>query len=692
MRLLRKARAFVRGRVAPREHRLLFALAGGSAAWPGMGRALYRDSDVFRSSIEATGAIVEQVLGWDPVSQFRGIDDPPATTELERRNEIIHLGLLEIAQVDLWRDAGIRPGGVVSVSLGEMIAPYAAGALSRDDCARVLAAVSHAISRTASDERMFVVAADGAAARRMARSAPVPIHYIGSPTPAGAVLLCPGAHAETIRTYLGAALLREVPTDWNYHTPRLDVDRAWLGEQLRGLRHLPPFCPIYSAAAGGAVPPGAPFDAQFFGWMVSRPFLYAEALAAAFRDGFDTVVTVGPQPSNNDFIIKAARVQGREIQLFDSMHADDEQQAWRKASTSVARLRIAAPSQPADPFRHYEELQRVGPVHYLPDRGYWLFVGYDEVQRALNDPQRFSSDMPDLHRVDRVLLGSDPPAHDRVRRIVSRYFSAEAVARRTELAEQTAVRLLQPLASGGELDVVHDFAQPLAGTVAADLVGLEPAVLREQMLAAGGDLETLYDRMQEPLGEHAGRSPRYEELLRDGFDDAAARSLLRLLWIAGTTPQHSIAPAVFLLLQHDHVRRRVQADPSLLGAFVDEALRLHPPANSLPRLVTADVNAGGTIIPAGAVVRLSLAAANRDPARFDDPAALRLDRVANPHLSFGGGVHRCVGAPLGRGLLIAALRTLFRVAPRFRAVQPLGTVRYSTGTTLREIEQLVIGS
>jgi cytochrome P450 len=70
----------------------------------------------------------------------------------------------------------------------------------------------------------------------------------------------------------------------------------------------------------------------------------------------------------------------------------------------------------------------------------------------------------------------------------------------------------------------------------------------------------------------------------------------------------------------------------------------------------------------------------------------RLDRSANPHLSFGGGVHRCIAAPLGRAVVAAALRALLRVAPDFRAVQPLDTVRYAQGTTLREIEQLVIGA
>jgi cytochrome P450 len=703
MKLLRKAKDFVRARVAPREHRLLFAFTGGSGAWPGMGRSLYRENGVFREAIDHAGAVVEAVLGWDAAALFRGEDDPPVTLELERRNEVIHLGMLELAQVDLWRDAGVRPGGVLSVSLGEMVAPYAASALTREDCARVLAAVSHAISRTPSDERMFIVKADRETAGRMSRSAPAPLDYLGSMTLSLSVVLSRGRDVETIRAFLGDALVRELETDWNYHTPNLDVDRAWLHEQLRGLKPLPPVCPIYSSAAGGAIRSGAPFDAQFYAWMVSRPFRYADALAAALQDGFDAIVTLGPQPSNNVFIADTARGQGREIVLIDSMRANQEQETWRNATAAVRALRIAAPRpKRADPrtldLRHadlfplYEELRRVGPMHYLGRHRQWLLLGYDDVQRALGDAERFSSDVPMLHQTDPVLLGSDPPAHTSVRRIISRHFSAEATARRAEHAERAAERLLRPLAEGRELDVVWDFANPLASAVAADLIGLDDyQALIEPMRAAAGDTRTTYANLQEPIGMLAPHTAIHAELLRDGLDDAAARSLVRLLWIAGTTPKRAVASAVLLLLERDDVRRRVQADPSRLGAFVDEALRLRPPAHFLPRVVTEDVVVSGTKIPAGAIVQLCLAAANRDPGQFDDPLALRLDRASNPHLSFGGGIHRCIGAPLGRAQVLAALRSLFRIAPDFRAVQPLGTVRYAPGAPERQVEQLVIG-
>lgn len=706
MTLLAKAKAFVRTRVAPAEHRLLFAFAGSAGAYPGMGRPLYRRYAAFRESIEAAGAEVEKVLGWPAARFFRGEDERPTTLELARRNNILHLGMLQVAQVDLWRDAGVVPGGVVSVSLGEMIAPYAAGALSRDESVRVFTCIAEAASRTAGNERMFVIRAGRIDAERLTRSAPAPLDSLGLMAPAVSIVLCLAADADAIRQFLGQRVLREIPTDWNYHSGRLNLDSAWLQEQLRDLSPRPPVCPMYSAAVGGVFPAGAPLDAAFFTWMASHMYLFADAVSAALRDGFDTVVTLGSQTTNNGYIADTARAAGRTVKLIDSMRVNDERRSWREAVAAVRSIRFAPVQRrrhfDARPlglgdeelFAMYDELRAEGSVHHLESVGRWLILGYDDVQRALGDAQRFSSDLAELRETDPVLLASDPPAHTAVRRTLSHLFSAEAVARRSELADRTAERLLQPLAAGRELDVVSDFARPLAAAVALDVAGLDAeasATLNELANVAGGNLEALYARMREPVEALAGRSPLYPELLRDRLDEAAAHSLLRLLWIAGTTPQHAIASAVLLLLEHDEVRRRVQGDPSLLGAFVDEALRLRPPAHVIPRLATEAVEIGGRTIPAGSLVQLSLAAANRDPARFEDPAALRLDRASNPHLSFGGGVHRCIGAPLGRALIITALRALFRVAPAFRAIQPLSTVRYVAGATLRELEQLVIG-
>jgi cytochrome P450 len=669
-----------------------------------MGKAMYREHAIFRESADATAAVVERLFGWSPLAMFRGDGNEVSEAELAtwRRSEIVRVGMIQIALTDMWCAMGIRPAGVIGISLGEMVAPYAAGALSRDDSIAAVAAIAHAASRRPGEHVMLFVRADGDAARRLARSAPIPLDHLGSVIPGTAIMLCRKRDLDDARSWLGELLEKEQPSDWSFHTPGLGMDRAWLAERLRNIRPLPPHCPIYSAAAGGRIPAGDPFDADFFGWMASRPFHFSDAMSAALRDGFDTVLGIGSYS-----VAESVHAQGRKVRVIDALRQDGEERSWRQAVAALRPLDIAPPRpRPVDAstlrlgerdnFETFEELRRGGPVHYLPRHDFWLLLGHEEVRQALADTGAFSSDMPDLREIDPVLLGSDPPGHNALRRRVARHFTSQAVARRARLAETEAERLLQPLAEGRELEIVQDLAIPLAVEIAADLVGLIASDARELNAAAAAaatsDVKDFYARMAGTVEALAARSSLYAELLRDGFDEASARSLIRLFWISGMTPAHAIAPAVVLLLRHDDVRRELKDDMSRLPTFVDEVLRLNPPAHLIPRLAKREIRIGGKRIPAGALVQLSLAAANRDPARFADPSTLRMDRSPNQHLSFGTGIHRCIAAAHGRAFVTAGLSALFRTAPDFRAVQPLATVRTLTGTTLREIEQLVIGA
>ncbi|HEY0153588.1 MAG TPA: cytochrome P450 [Longimicrobium sp.] len=695
------------------DQRILYSLAGGSGDRPGLGQGLYGAYRPYREAIDACAAVAEEVLGPSAASLFQGADAAGGTGVTAARNSIIRLGMVQIAEVDLWREAGLHPAGVVAVSLGEMVAPYAAGAFTREECARVVAVVAHAISRTPSRERIFFLACEPVDARRLARGAPAPLEYLGSIRPGLVSIIGREDDADAVRPFLAARLVREMPSSWCYHTPRLDVDRAWMEEQLRPLKPRPAARTIYSAAAGGALPPETVFDAGFFAWMVSRPFHFSAAARAALDDGYDAVICVGARPTVGDAMQDVARAEGR-TPRFIHPAPGDEVRGWRRARSAARGLR-AVPAQahaPADPrtldlarpgtgrriFQVYEELRSAGPVHYLERHGRWLLLGYDDVSRALADARRFSSRAPTLEAVDPYLLANDPPEHTAVRRIIGRCFSAADTERRARAAERLAESLLRPLADGCELEVVEGFARPLATALGADLAGLDEetaATLADAAHSAMGSTARLFPLLEGPLDAVVHRSALYQ-WFRTGaggsMDDRAARSLVRMLWVAGTeTLPRAVSSAVWMLLRHPELRGPIAADAGLLAPFVDEVLRLLPPEHLVPRRTTEAVRVGDRTIPADAVVELCLAAANRDPARFPDPASLRLDRGPAAHLSFAGGPHRCIGAAMARAHTGAAIAALLRAAPRFRAVQPLGTVRYLRFAPHRAIQELVIG-
>jgi cytochrome P450 len=363
-------------------------------------------------------------------------------------------------------------------------------------------------------------------------------------------------------------------------------------------------------------------------------------------------------------------------------------------SSTAEMLDLSAPDVAINPFPHYEELRRSGPVHFLPRHGFWLVIGFDEVSSAIMQPQLFSSRVPDWLAVDEVLLGSDPPEHTVVRRVVGHYFSAQALAAQSAFAEQAAERLLKPLSAGGTLDALRDFGAPLSEDVAAHLIGFDEPTFAAIRAIQGkaNDLSQWLASLNSIIGAAADRIPIYEQFLRNSegrLDEAQVLSLVRFLWIAGTTTtRRAIASSMLMLLRHTSIRSQVASDPTMLPAFVEESLRLHPPEHSISRVATTEVELSGVKIPAGALMKLCLGAANRDPTQFNDPTTLLLNRTPNRQLSFGGGIHRCVGAALARMEVTAALRVLLRMAPRFRSVQPLDTLRY-VGFT-KDSEQLVI--
>ena len=374
-------------------------------------------------------------------------------------------------------------------------------------------------------------------------------------------------------------------------------------------------------------------------------------------------------------------------------HGLAEARPPRRPSTAET-LDLSDPEVARDPFPHYEELRRAGSVHFLPRHGFWLVLGFDDVYAALTQPHLFSNRVPEWLAVDHVLLGADPPQHTAARRLLGQHFSSQALEAQAAFAERAAERLLRPLAEGRACDVHREFGTPLSEEVAAHLIGFDEETLEafRATQAAGTDLGTVLAEMDAIIGRVAERLPMYGRLLLDGegrLNEAEARSLIRLVWVAGTTTtRRVISSSVLMLLRNPAARLRVESDPGLLPAFVEESLRLHPPEHMLSRATTAPAELSGVKLPAGAAVMLCVAAANRDPARFEDPASLLLERAPSRHLSFGGGIHRCLGAAVARAEAAAALRALLRVAPRFRPAEPLGTLRFAG--FVNDTERLVI--
>jgi cytochrome P450 len=351
-------------------------------------------------------------------------------------------------------------------------------------------------------------------------------------------------------------------------------------------------------------------------------------------------------------------------------------------SGNAATINLDDPAIACDPFPHYEALRAAGPVQFLARHDAWIVIGHEELQAVFTRPDLFSN--RPYEDVDDVLLAADPPEHTAIRRLVSPYFGREVIERLAAFSAERAAALLTP-----RLDIVHDYAEPLSEAVAQQLLGCDDPTVSAIRAAAEGAAS--FTQFTAALDGLADRTDMYGRLRADGLDDTQARSLVRLFWIASTkTTERTIAQCILQLLRYPGIRAAVEAEDALVGPYIEEVMRLHQPEPMLRRRSTQAVPLGGATIPAGSAVLLCLAAANRDPRMYDSPGELQLGRTGPRHLTFGHGIHHCIGAMLGRAEVAAAVRALLRHAPRFRAAQPVERVPYVATMMTHHIAHFVL--
>ncbi|MFF2523641.1 cytochrome P450 family protein [Streptomyces liangshanensis] len=390
-----------------------------------------------------------------------------------------------------------------------------------------------------------------------------------------------------------------------------------------------------------------------------------------------------------------------------------------------------------DPYPAYAWLREHAPVYRteLPSGvEAWLVTRYDDAKRALADPRlsknpvhhagsahaKGRTGIPGERNAELMthLLNIDPPDHTRLRRLVSKAFTPRRVAQFAPRVQELTDRLIDGFAAKGEADLIHDFAFPLPIYAICDLLGVpreDQDDFRDwagMMIRHGGGprggVARSVKKMRSYLAEliHRKRENPGDDLISDLIrssdhgehlteNEAAAMAFI-LLFAGFETTVNLIGNGMYALLRHPEQRALLQAsldagESGLLATGVEELLRYDGPVELATwRYATGPLTLGGQAVATGDPVLVVLAAADRDPARFEDPERLDLARRDNQHLGYGHGIHYCVGAPLARLEGQAALGTLLTRLPDVRLAADPADLRWRGGLIMRGLRTLPV--
>ncbi|MYB04758.1 MAG: cytochrome P450 [Gemmatimonadetes bacterium] len=395
---------------------------------------------------------------------------------------------------------------------------------------------------------------------------------------------------------------------------------------------------------------------------------------------------------------------------------------------------LFAPEVIADPYTYFGRLREIEPVHWNERFSLWLVTGYDELVWILRHNELFSSavirdaaappyppvDPADVPLFDEIrdfradqLVEKDRPEHFDQRSVVHGYFTPKAMEKWRPFVRAAVEELLDDIQPKGAMDVLTELAAPLPVRIIAEMMGVpyedrdrlramadgilyinrgEPYRFRPLVEAIRGIVDYAAPLVEERIGgegsdfisvlaggETCGVFTRHQVLVNTGL----------LLFAGHETTMNLICNGLLSLIRHPEQWERLRADPEGMARLAtEECLRYDPPVKSTQRIVAEDVDLGGRTMRKGQRIRWIMAAANRDPEVFSRADEFDIGRQPNPHLSFGSGIHYCLGATLAR---VEGQEVFRALAERFERFELAGRpIEYQPSLQFRSVKSLPV--
>ena len=363
-----------------------------------------------------------------------------------------------------------------------------------------------------------------------------------------------------------------------------------------------------------------------------------------------------------------------------------------------------------NPYDTYDRMRDKDPVHRMRLINAWVLTRYEDVDMVLRDHRRFLKDDEIIEY--RSMLNSNPPDHTRLRAIVSKAFTPRSVAELYPRIERMVSGLLDDLEGEERIDLIEKFAFPIPITVIAEMLGvpsedmdifeawsndislvIEPYQTEEQEARVTRASEELFEyfegimeqRRREPQDDMITALMNAEEEGDKLTHDELLGTLLLLLVAGNETTRNLIGNGTLALLRHPDQLQRLRDNPDLLDSAVNELLRYDSPVQLDGRIAQEDLEIAGTQIQAGERVISAIGAANRDPAAFTNPNAVDIGRREKSHISFGRGIHHCLGAPLA---IMEGRIAFAALLDRYSSISLVSEPEFREQIVLRGVEEL----
>jgi cytochrome P450 len=349
------------------------------------------------------------------------------------------------------------------------------------------------------------------------------------------------------------------------------------------------------------------------------------------------------------------------------------------------------PEKYPDPIPAYKKLLNEYPIYFLESRNLWIISRYDDVMNALKDWKTFSSgakgnalnDGSTPERVGNTLGTTDPPKHDKLRRIISTVFTPRFVSSLETEMREIVIELINNFKEIKTFDAQWEFAYPYTARVVGKMIGVPKQKLQFFVDTLSDGMKDTEEQKNDPKHIHARfklltdfckelvemkkSNPGQDvisQLLAAELDGEhlevkeIAITAFTLIAAAFQSTAMAIGCSISTLHKFPEQLVKVYSDHSLIPKMIEETLRYDGSTVGFKRTTTRDVEIHGKVIPQGAQIFLNFGAANHDEKRFNNPEQLDIFREDNKHLGFGWGVHMCLGAPMARLMLRVAYEEL----------------------------------